>query len=83
VADDEILNEFLVEANEHLDNLDQTIVKLEQRPDDEDLLHQIFRSFHSIKGMAGFFGFSNLEQLAHVSENLLSKLRDGELKLTT
>lgn len=77
----EIVNEFLVESYENLDQLDQNLVDLEQNPGDTSILASIFRAIHTIKGTCGFIGFTKLESVAHVGENLLSKLRDGELDL--
>jgi two-component system, chemotaxis family, sensor kinase CheA len=77
----EIVNEFLVESYENLDQLDQDLVDLEQNPGDINILSSIFRTIHTIKGTCGFIGFSKLESVAHIGENLLGKLRDGELKL--
>lgn len=79
---DQIVREFLVESYENLDQLDRDLVILEQEPDNPQRLASIFRTIHTIKGTAGFFGFAKLESLTHVGENLLSKLRDGELPLT-
>jgi two-component system chemotaxis sensor kinase CheA len=78
---DEIVSEFLVESHENLDQLDQDLVKLEQDPRNTDILASIFRTIHTIKGTCGFLGFEKLEKVSHVGENLLSKLRDGELHL--
>ena len=78
----EIIQEFLVESNEMLTQLDQDFIELEQRPEDADLLSSIFRTIHTIKGACGFLGFSILEAITHRAENLLSQLRDGERKLT-
>ncbi len=79
---DEIIGEFIVESYEGLDQLEQAFVSLEQA-DDPDTLAKIFRTVHTIKGTSGFLGFSTLESVTHVGENLLSKLRDGELPMTT
>ena len=79
---DEIIGEFITESNEGLDQLEQAFVSLEQT-DDPDTLAKIFRTVHTIKGTSGFLGFSTLESVTHVGENLLSKLRDGELPMTT
>jgi len=79
---DDLIQEFLVESNENLDRYDSELVKLESEPDSQPLLSSIFRSIHSIKGACGFLGFQKLEKLAHAGENLLSKLRDGQIKLT-
>ncbi len=79
---DPLVREFLVESYENLDRLDQDFVALEQNPRDEDRLRSVFRTIHTIKGTCGFFGFSKLESVTHVGENLLCRLRDGELVLT-
>ncbi len=78
---DAIIGEFLVESYENLDQLDLDLVELEQNPTETEILSSIFRTIHTIKGTCGFLGFSKLESIAHVGENLLSKLRDGELTL--
>lgn len=77
----EIVNEFLVESYENLDQLDQDLINLEQHPGDINILSSIFRTIHTIKGTCGFIGFTKLESVAHIGENLLGKLRDGELAL--
>src|SRR4051812_16527243 len=74
---DELVGEFLVESFENLDHLDQDLVALEQDPRDLEVLKSIFRTIHTIKGTCGFLGFSKLESITHVGENLLSLLRDG------
>jgi two-component system, chemotaxis family, sensor kinase CheA len=78
---DDIVREFLVESNENLDLLDRELVQLEKDPANRSTLASVFRTIHSIKGTCGFLGFTKLESVAHVGENLLSKLRDGELIL--
>ncbi|MCH8312449.1 MAG: chemotaxis protein CheA [Nitrospinae bacterium] len=78
---DDIINEFIVESYENLDQLDQDLVGLEKNPGEVSILSSIFRTIHTIKGTCGFIGFSKLESVAHVGENLLSKLRDGALTL--
>jgi two-component system chemotaxis sensor kinase CheA len=78
---DEVVQEFLVESHENLDRLDQDLVALERTPDDVETLSSIFRTIHTIKGTCGFLGFSRLESVTHVGENLLGKLRDRELAL--
>ncbi|HEV8526570.1 MAG TPA: chemotaxis protein CheA [Actinomycetes bacterium] len=79
---DEIIAEFLVESHENLDQLDSDLVALEQDPASRQLLGSIFRTIHTIKGTTGFLEFGHLEALTHAGESLLSKLRDGELRLT-
>src|SRR5215475_9286212 len=78
---DDVVVEFLVESNENLDLLDRELVQLEKDPSNRGTLASIFRTIHTIKGTCGFLGFTKLESVAHVGENLLSKLRDGELAL--
>ena len=78
----EIIEEFLIESHESLDQLDQDLIELEDAPDDLDRLASIFRTVHTIKGTAGFLAFPTLEKVAHVGENLLVPLRDGDLGLT-
>jgi len=77
-----IIKEFLTESYENLDQLDQDLVDLEANPEEISLLASIFRTIHTIKGTCGFLGFTKLESITHVGENLLSKLRDGELDMT-
>lgn len=77
----EIIQDFLTESSEILESLDNKFVELEKAPDDLNLLNDIFRSAHTIKGAAGFLGFKQLVEVAHATENLLNKLRQGELKV--
>jgi chemotaxis protein histidine kinase CheA len=77
----EIVGEFLVESHENLDRLDRELVVLEKEPGERSVLASIFRTIHTIKGTAGFLGFAKLESLTHAGENLLSRLRDGELSV--
>src|SRR5271165_3376589 len=82
MQDQEVLREFLVESHENLSRLDQEMVELEKTPKDAALLASIFRTIHTIKGTCGFLGFTTLEAVTHVAENLLSRLRNGEKELT-
>src|SRR3954470_6824238 len=79
---DDIVEEFLVESHENLDQLDTDLVALEQEPNSRERLSSIFRTIHTIKGTSGFLAFNRLEEVTHVGENMLSRLRDGELDLT-
>ncbi|WP_369070064.1 chemotaxis protein CheA [Kineococcus terrestris] len=79
---DEIVQEFLVESYENLDQLDSDLVALEQQPGSRELLASVFRTIHTIKGTSGFLAFGRLESVAHVGENLLARLRDGQLVMT-
>jgi two-component system chemotaxis sensor kinase CheA len=78
---DQILDEFLLEAQEIFDQLDLDFVALEQNSDDKKLVGNIFRAMHTLKGSSGFFAFHRLEKVAHSGESLLSKIRDGALAL--
>lgn len=82
MEDQDIINEFLIESNENLASLEQQMVELERRPKDPELLAGIFRTMHTIKGTCGFLGFSILEGVAHIAENILNQLRDGVRDLT-
>ncbi len=79
--EDDILKDFLAESKENLELLDQQFVELEQDPENEELIKSIFRTIHTIKGTSGFFGFTTLEGIAHFAEDILSKLRDGVIKV--
>src|SRR5262249_6687837 len=79
----DLIKDFLVESYENLDQLDRDLLTLEQDPSSQPTLASIFRTIHTIKGTCGFFGLSKLESVAHVGENLLSRLRDGKLHLTS
>ena len=79
---DELLREFLTEAAESLTTLDVELVKLKKTPDDPELLGNIFRMVHTVKGTCGFLGLPRLEAVAHSAENVLEKFRDGELVVT-
>ena len=81
--DEEILQDFLVEAGEILEKLSEQLVDLEQRPNDKDLLNAIFRGFHTVKGGAGFLQLNALVELCHVTENLFDKLRNGQVSLNS
>lgn len=78
----EILEDFLVEAFELIEQLDQNLVELESNPDDLELLNSIFRVAHTIKGSSSFLNFDVLTGLTHHMEDVLNKTRHGEVKLT-
>ena len=80
-ADDEILQDFLIEAGEIIETLNEELVELEQRPNDTDLLNSVFRSFHTIKGGAGFLALEPLVELCHRAEDVFNLLRNGELQV--
>lgn len=80
-ADEEILQDFLVESGEILELLSEQLVDLEQNPDDTDLLNAIFRGFHTVKGGAGFLQLDALVECCHVAENVFDILRNGKRRV--
>ncbi|WP_135075953.1 chemotaxis protein CheW [Terasakiella sp. SH-1] len=79
---DDLLSEFITETSESLMVLDSELVKFEQDPNDTEILSNIFRLMHTIKGTCGFLGLPRLEKVAHAGENVLGKFRDGSLEVT-
>ncbi|HWD18792.1 MAG TPA: chemotaxis protein CheA [Verrucomicrobiae bacterium] len=77
--DGELLREFITESREHLNNIEQGVLALEERPDDADTLHSIFRAFHTFKGGAGFLNLIPVNRLAHALESLLDLARQHKL----
>ncbi|MCK5040860.1 MAG: chemotaxis protein CheA, partial [Sphingomonadales bacterium] len=80
---DDLLNEFLTETFESIEEVDVQLVELEQDPNNKSVLDNIFRLVHTIKGTCGFLGLPRLEKVAHAAENVLGKFRDGELDVTS
>ena len=78
---DEAIQEFLVESDENLSQVERDLLELETHPDGLDILASIFRAVHTVKGTCSFLGYSKLESLAHTGETLLSLLRDGDISL--
>jgi len=78
---EDLLQDFLQEANDLLSDVDNKLVDLEKTPDDRALLNDIFRGFHTVKGGAGFLNATELVTLCHLTENLFDRLRNGELEL--
>ncbi len=76
---DDALQTFISESRELLDNMEQALLRIEQSPQDSDLVNAIFRAAHTIKGSAGLFGIDHLVVFTHSAENLLDKLRAAEL----
>ena len=77
----EIFEGFLVETTELLDAISQDLVTIENSPEDYDLLNQLFRSFHTIKGTSSFMGFDSIATITHHAEDILNKLRRSELTI--
>ena len=74
---DDLLKDFLTETNESLDVVDVELVRFEQEPNNAEILGNVFRLVHTIKGTCGFLGLPRLETLAHAAETLMAKFRDG------
>lgn len=84
ISDDlrEVADTFFAELEEILQTLNQDFLELEKNPQDQDLLHKIFRGVHTIKGTSGFIGFDHMVELTHVMEDCLNKARNGKLVIT-
>lgn len=82
IEDQELLEGFLTETTELLEKLDDDLVMLEKTPSDADLLNRIFRSIHTVKGASSFLGFELLVKVTHKTEDVLNRLRKGELVVT-
>ncbi|MBO1519170.1 chemotaxis protein CheA [Oceanisphaera pacifica] len=81
-VDEDILQDFMIEASEILEQLSEQLVTLEQQPDDKDLLNAIFRGFHTVKGGAGFLSLTALVDTCHKAENVFDILRNGQRQVT-
>jgi two-component system chemotaxis sensor kinase CheA len=80
--DPELLSDFVLESREHLASLEAQILTLERDPDNSEALHSVFRSFHTMKGLAGFLELGEVQKLAHEVETILDKARNSQLKIT-
>ena len=80
--DPSFYEDFLVEAGEHFELIEQNFLALEANPGDLEVLKAIFRSVHTIKGASGFLGLQKVQSLAHIGENILDELRKGRMKVT-
>lgn len=80
--DQELLEGFLAETTELLEKLDDDLIALEKATDDQDLMNSIFRSIHTVKGASSFLGFDLLVRVTHKTEDVLNRLRKGELTVT-
>lgn len=78
LQDKELLGGFIDEAFEHLESIEVNVLELEQSPDDQDIINNIFRPFHTIKGVSGFLNLRVINKLAHATENLLDDVRNGK-----
>lgn len=81
LADSELLTAFIEEADEHLNSVESNILALEKSPDDSEIINTIFRSFHTIKGIASCTDLDRISHLAHATENLLDEVRNNRLAL--
>lgn len=79
----EELKIFLLESYEMLDNIEAGLLALENQPEDDEQVNQVFRAMHTIKGNSGFLGLGQVEELCHITETLLDKIRNDELKLNS
>jgi len=79
---EDLTKEFLAESQEGLERMELCLTELEKRPDDAELVAEVYRAVHTIKGTTGFLGFGRLERLSHAGESLLGALRDGKLAVT-
>ena len=80
--DASLLQDYLTECEELMQNLDRDLVALESSPEDKELLNSIFRAFHTVKGTSGFLGFTHIVELTHHAEDVLNVLRKGECQVT-
>lgn len=80
-ADLDLLSDFVSEVKEHIDNINDRLLTLENNPGDSDLLNAVFRVFHTIKGAAGFLALDEISRLSHITESLLDSARKGDLQL--
>lgn len=77
------LDVFIDESNEHIQNLSDNIMILEQEPENADTINEIFRAAHSLKGMAGTMGFKKMQHLTHDMENVFQEVRNDNVKVTS
>lgn len=80
---DEIVQEFLIESHENVEAIERDLMVLEDKPTDQDAISSCFRALHTIKGTAGMLGYSRLEELTHAAENVLDRVRDGAVTVTS
>ncbi len=80
---DELIQEFLAESADGLDRMERCLTELERRVGDRELVAEIFRVLHTLKGATGFLGFARLERMAHAGESLLGAVRDGQVRVSS
>lgn len=80
--DPELVSDFLMESREHLSSIESQMLVLEKAPDSKEVIHAVFRTFHTIKGLAGFLAFNSIVELAHDVETLLDLARKDSIKIT-
>ena len=81
--DAELISDFLVEAREHLASIESRMLELERNPHEMEVLHSVFRTFHTIKGLAGFLAFDAIQSVAHEVESLLDRARTAQIEVTS
>ena len=74
-------DDFIVEAFEHIDDIETNAMSLEQNPEDTEIIHTMFRAFHTIKGLSGFVEHTAIQEIAHKTETMMDYCRKGELKV--
>ena len=82
IPDETLLNDFITEALEYIEEIELNVLNMEQNPENKDYVNAVFRPFHSIKGVAGFLNLTDIRDLAHNLENLLDKVRNDEQSVT-
>jgi len=83
MKDSDLLSGFISEAFEHLEAIELNVLELEQSPNDQEIINNIFRPFHTIKGVSGFLNLMTINRLAHATENLLDDVRNGTLTMNS
>ncbi len=80
--DPELLNDFILETSEHLASIESQLLTLEHEPQNTEAIHAVFRSFHTVKGLAGFLELQEIREVAHEVETVLDQARNGQLTVT-
>ena len=81
--EEDFWNDFVQEAFEHIEEIETNVISLEQNPDDMEIIHTMFRAYHTIKGLSGFVEHVVIQEVAHKTETLMDYCRKGELKVNT